>query len=497
LTITQHQLWDIDAVTAQPHTLNMSYALELSGPLQPEALSRAFLFLCRRHEPLRTTYPSVRSSPMATVWDEEFALSEVRLEPRQVQDDEEAACIALRERLRPFHISTEAPIRASLLRLRDNLHILLLTFHHICFDGWSLSIFCRELSRAYSESLNGGTPALPELASQCIAHAKWQRDWLAGREAERQISWWSDRLREAPPALRFGRAIPIQESGEVARQTVVFPAGLTESLSRFSRSARVSLFAVLAAGFNALLVRMSGMRDIVIGTLAANRPTVPSASSLGAHYNPLLLRSELSSDPSLADVLLTSSRAVMGALEHQTLPFPLAANRAGARPAADMRPAVMILLDSYPLQELRLQGLDVTGLYLESGELAAGSSGGTDAARFHAALPADVTFFVRQAKAGLTLSVLYRPECAEDRQVRAAMASYISMLQVLIENPETAVSDLPDGNDVSVEQSPVTRSVADGRHPRLCSMSTLSPVEALSPVSDWFPPCDSIGLSSL
>src|SRR5919198_2110299 len=200
LTAAQEQLLALDRRTSgarhvpgtergwapRPRVCNLSYCVGIEGPLDVAALAAAFAGVVGRNEPLRTTYDG-----------DEAVVGEgdaVDLTPRPVQDLEEAATLAEAEREAGFDLSREGPLRASLLRLGEERHVLLLTLHHVAADGWTLRLLCEELSRRYAGEEVGASPD-----GDCIDHARWQREWLESPAAERELAWWRERLAGASP----------------------------------------------------------------------------------------------------------------------------------------------------------------------------------------------------------------------------------------------------------------------------------------------------------
>src|SRR2546423_3408317 len=204
VTAAQAELLALDRRTSRPRVCNLSYAVEIGGPLDAAALADAFAGAVVRHEPLRTTYDG-----------DEAVVGEgdgVDLTPRPVRDLEEAAALAEAEREAGFDLSRQGPLRASLLRLGEERHVLLLTLHHVAADGWTLRLLCEELSRRYA-----GDAVPPELDGDCIDHARWQREWLESPAAERELEWWRGRLAKASPRL------PAEAPGELRPPGVVAP----------------------------------------------------------------------------------------------------------------------------------------------------------------------------------------------------------------------------------------------------------------------------------
>jgi hypothetical protein len=444
-TVAQAQLLALDRRTPRPRVCNLSYAVGIEGPLDVAALADAFAGVVARHEPLRTTYEG-----------DEAVVGEgdtVDLKPRPVQDLEEAAALAEAEREAGFDLSREGPLRASLLRLGEERHVLLLTLHHVAADGWTLRLLCEELSRRYA-----GEAVAAELDSDCIDHARWQREWLESPAAERELDWWRERLAGTSPRPAGEPRV------ELRRQVVVLPDALTAELRRFGREAVVSVFALLVTAFEVLVARWSEVDEPVVGTLAANRPTPQSARILGAHYNPLFLATDLGGDPTLAECVLRVGESTVRALDHQTLPYARLVQELGWD--GTRVPAAMLLLDRYPVEELRLAGCRVEGLNLPGPSIPAATT-------------AELSFFVREVGDRLTLSAFYAEGTLEDDLVLALAGGYVGILDAMTASPELALAEV----DPFGEARPAR---PDG--PGLYELSTVAPAEALSPVGrfdDW------------
>jgi|GEM_PF-2613990 len=446
LTAAQAELLALDRRTSRPRVCNLSYAVGIEGPLDGTALADAFASVVGRHEPLRTTYDG-----------DDAVVGEgdpIDLTPRPVQDLEEAAALAEAERETGFDLSRQGPLRASLLRLAEERHVLLLTLHHIAADGWTLRLLSEELSRRYA-----GEAVRAELDGDCIDHARWQREWLESPAAERELKWWRERLASVSPRLAAEPRV------EMRRQVVVLPDALTAELRRFGREAVVSVFALLVTAFEVLVARWTEIDEPLIGTLAANRPTPQSARILGAHYNPLFLSTDLAGDPTLAECVLRVGESTLRALDHQTLPYARLVDELGWD---GMRvPAAMLLLDRYPIEELRLAGCRVEGLNLPGPSIPAATT-------------ADLSFFVREVGDRLTLSAFYPDGALEDDLAVALMGGYAGILDAMTATPELALGEVDPFGEA--------RPAAESLRPGLYELSTVAPAEALSPVGrfdDW------------
>lgn len=481
LTPTQMQMWALDRRKPPPAALNLSYALSIRGPLHTGALSAAFHDLIGDHEPLRTVYPEVNGSPLAVVAEEETALGQLSLSPGRAASPAEAAQRALADRCRGFSLGQEAPIRAELLRLAGDWHVLLLTLHHIAADAWSLHVLSQQLSRGYSARLRNEPSPSGRPAVNCTEHARRQHDWLTSPAAEQELSWWLARLHSAT-ARPWAPGAPRQEvSADLVQQVMPLPDQLTAELRRLARQSGMSLFVVLLTAFQALVKVWLGLSEPVIGTLAANRPTAASSQLLGAHYNTLFLNTDLGGDPSLTECLLRTAAGTVSALDHQSLPGAVLARHLERELGWDPGgvPGLMFLLDRYPLDSLRLEGCKVTGLYLGDGRL----PGDGPSARVPAVTTADLIFAVRDTADHLTLSALHWQEMLDEPSVASAMGSYLELLIAMCDSPELSLSELalPLGERLP----PVTTRPVGPAALALHEVTQLAPVDAVSPVGVW------------
>lgn len=477
LTPAQAGLWSLDrALAPSSAALNMAYALQLLGPLDVPALRQSLDALVERHEPLRTAYLEQDGAPLARVHPPGGAnLEEVDL--RSLDDAARQAELLRRVRdnsHRPFELTQELMMRASLLRLEPERHLLLLAFHHICADGWTLEIFSRELSALYAAFRQGRPPELKPLSAQCLDHAEAEARWLSGPEAERQRQWWRSYLAGlSPEALRPpASAHPSRADAApvMARQVFSLEPELMEELRKLARARDASVYMVLLAALEVVLTRWTGASEALIGTLVVNRPTLLSSRMLGAHYNTALMRVRLEGASSLGEVLMRTTEQATTAIEHARLPYAeLAAllEREQGVPRGRL-PWVMLLQDRYPLHLLALEGLEVSGLQVDEGPW-----------RTAMAPAGDLVFFVREHHARFTLSTFHRPDVLDADTVARLAASLHEVLLAMIQDlgAEPSALELP----LSGPLPPPVPS-AHGPAPALVSLHSLSPVDALSPV---------------
>jgi hypothetical protein len=250
-------------------------ATRWQGPLDREALERTVGELRRRHEVLRTRFPLGAAGPVQEIEPDgpfHVPLIDLSTGGPVVAMAETRSWLAAESR-RPFELTRDAPFRASLLRVAQDDHVLALTIHHIAFDRWSRSILRRELGLLYSAFAAGRPSPLPESPVQYQDYAEWQRERMRSEDVVRALDYWRGRLRGAPAALHLPSDHPRQAPPTYLGRQVGFtmPEGMVEALGRLGRRERVTLFMTLLAAFKALLARVTGQTDLVVGVPIAGR----------------------------------------------------------------------------------------------------------------------------------------------------------------------------------------------------------------------------------
>ncbi|HEX2191293.1 MAG TPA: condensation domain-containing protein, partial [Longimicrobiaceae bacterium] len=330
LSFAQERLWFLHQMEPEGAGYNMPWSGRLRGCLDACALERALGELVRRHEALRTTFRPVEQGAVQIVHPAAPArlpvLDLTGLAPRARED--EARRLAREDAARPFDLERGPLLRATLVRLSDEEHVLLLTMHHIVSDGWSMGVLFRELFTLY-ESLSrpsgaaGPASPLPPLAVQYADFAVWQRSWLRGEVLRRQLDWWRERLGGAPPVLEFptDRPRPAVASSRGASHGFRLPADVTRGLRALARREGATLYMVTHAALDLLLSRWSGQEDLVVGSPIAGRTQVGTEGLIGFFVNTLALRIDLSGDPTFQELVRRVRETALGAYAHQDLPF--------------------------------------------------------------------------------------------------------------------------------------------------------------------------------
>ncbi len=372
LSYAQERLWFLDRLAAGGAAYNVPAVLRLRGPLHAAALSAALAEIARRHEALRTVFEESDGTPAQRILPPSpLPLPAVDL---SALAGREAAALRLagEEARRPFDLARGPLLRAALLRLAGDDHLLLLTFHHAAFDGASAEAFLRELEVLYAAGERDRPSPLPELAVQYADYAVWQRERLEGGALAPLLAWWRERLAGAPVALDLptDRPRPAAQRFRGGEIPVSLPPALARDLRRLARREGGTLFAALLAGFAALLQRYTGADDLILGTAVANRGRAELEPLIGFFANTLPLRADLGGEATTVRELLARLReTALGAWAHQEVPFERLVEELQPRRDLSRSPLfeVMLVLRDGPAAAPRLPGLAVERIPLHSG----------------------------------------------------------------------------------------------------------------------------------
>jgi amino acid adenylation domain-containing protein len=328
LSFAQQRLWFIAQMGQQSSgAYHMAGGLRLRGALDESALQAALDRIVQRHEALRTHFELVEGQPVQRIARQaSFALARQDLSASADPAAELAQC-SHREAHEPFHLDRGPLIRGRLLRLAEQEHVLLLTMHHIVSDGWSMGVLINELGELYRAYASHEVPAdidpLPALPAQYADYAVWQRRWLDGELLQSQQAYWCEHLQGAPGLLELptDRARPpVQEHAGESRRFLV-DADITRDLRALSQRHGTTLYMTLLASWAALLSRLSGQDDVVIGTPMVNRNHTELEPLIGLFINNVALRFDLSGDPSVAEFLAQVRGTALAAQSNKDLPF--------------------------------------------------------------------------------------------------------------------------------------------------------------------------------
>ena len=454
LSFAQQRLWFLEQMEGELTAYNMPYGWKLRGSLDVEALRRALEEIVQRHEPLRTTFAMLDDAPVQVIQPSgQFELPVEDLSSLAAeQQDAEILTRCRLEAEKPFNLSTDLMLRASLLHLGDDEHMLLLTMHHIASDGWSLRILWRELAGLYDAYCRGAESNLRELPVQYADYAIWQRSELEGQRLEQLLQYWREQLKGVSPLeLPTDHPRPARPTYRGAKHRFELPEALVSQLKRLSQTAGVTLHMTLLAAFQTLLSRYSGQDDIAVGVPIAGRNHAELEDLIGFFVNTLVLRTDLSADPTFRELLGRVREVSLAAYHHQDLPFEKLVEE--LRPERDLSRSplfqVLFQLLNFADEELALQNLDVSRL-----------PSGSQRVRF------DLEMHVWQRDKTLRGRVVYSTDLFDHSTIARMVGHFITLLQGIVAAPDQRISQLPLLTEPERQQLLVEWNDTAADHPR-------------------------------
>jgi len=441
LSFAQERLWVLDQMEPNNPLYNIPRTLRLKGALQAAELERAVNEIVRRHESQRATFavndghPVQRIAPSLTI-------------PLPVQDltsmpeggrEEEARRIAVDEAMRPFDLAIGPLLRARLLRLANEDHVLLLTMHHIISDAWSAGIFLQELGALYEAFCAGNPSPLPELAVQYTDYAAHERQWLQGEVLQKQLAFWRKQLKGVPPVLELPIDHPRPETRTFhgACEMLRIPLESLRALKELGRQEGATLFMTLMAGFQALLSRYSGQEQIVVGTDVANRTMPETERMIGFFINLLAVRTDLSGNPTFRELLGRVREGLLEAYSHQEVPFPKVVQEIQPERSATHNPIVQVL---FVMQNIPRAKRELAGVQVDAFEVPITTS------KF------DMAVFVAERPDELIGYWIYSTELFDRPTIQRMVRHFGNLLQSAVSQPDARLSALAVQSPEEIEQ---------------------------------------------
>lgn len=373
LSFAQERLWVLAQLQSGDATYNELFALRLIGFLNREALEQSLNEIVRRHEALRTSfYIDEKGKPFQEIAPNlNIKLSVIDLSHLLIAEQEiEVQHLIDKEYKNPFDLSQVPLLRFTLLRAHEQEHILLFSIHHIVSDGWSMGVFVREIATLYTAFVSGETAILPTLPIQYVDFAIWQRQHLQGEKRETLLTYWKQQLANLPVLqLPTNRPRAEVKTNRGAIHKFFIPATISQQLQKLSQQENVTLFMTLLASFKILLQRYTNQDDIIVGTDVANRNQSEIEPLIGFFINLLVLRTDLTGNPTFRELLQRVRTQTLAAYAHQDLPFDeLVRELQPERHLSNTVPLfqVLFVLQNIPNSALELPGLTLNLLEVES-----------------------------------------------------------------------------------------------------------------------------------
>jgi amino acid adenylation domain-containing protein len=436
-SFAQKRLWLLDKLDGGSVHYNMPGNICLRGKLDIAALQHALLSIVERHESLRTCFrahddgePVQIIQPAA-----EFTVRLIDLSVLEDSDRNRRKALRLlttEEASRPFDLSQDLMLRATLVTVADNEHYFLATMHHIASDGWSMAILINEFCQLYKAFVAGEESPLPPLAIQYADYAHWQRHWLQGDVLEAQLSYWRAQLQNLPTTHSLPLDYPRQseQSFNGAKVTSQLDQETYDGLQSLCQQEGATLFMGLHAVFAILLARYSNEDDIVVGTPIANREQAEVSNLIGFFINSLVLRSDLSGNPSFNDVLAQSRETLLGAYAHQQVPFEQIVERLQPERSLSHSPLFQVMLV--------LQNNDEALIELPNVSISQITGGDDDVSKYELIL--DVK---ENEDRGLSIDWVFNCDLFKQASIEKMALHFNNLLKSFCWQPETSVFSQP------------------------------------------------------
>lgn len=431
LSFAQQQFWLLDQAEPNRAAYNVRTAIKMSGTLDVRRLREALEQIVTRHEVLRTSIVLEQGTPVQMISSATplaLVVSDLTKLAATEREGEMTRAFAA-EAEKPFDLSNAPLLRCQLLKTSEDEHVLLLTVHHIAFDGWSLGLLLRELAAHYLGPSGGASSALPQLTIQYADFAQWQRQSLQGATLDRQLDYWRRMLEGAPATLDLPTDYSrlARRSFDGARRSVQLTKELSNGLKTLGRNENTTLFMTLLACFQTLLFRYSGQEDLVVGSPVAGRRMLETESLIGAFVNTLAFRGDVAGNPSFRDFLARVRETVLGAFAHQDLPFEKLVEELNPERDVNRSPLfqVMFALQNTPEPDLVVPGLKLTPIKLESAT-----------AKF------DLALEIEEQADGLSVAFEYSTDLFAPETIERMLAHFQNLLAAVVTDPTQRVAEL-------------------------------------------------------
>jgi amino acid adenylation domain-containing protein len=431
LSFAQQRLWFLEQLEPGNSAYSIAAAVRLEGRLDIAALERSFNEITSRHEVLRTHFTSVEGQPAQVIspaWTMILPVVNLASLP-EPQREAEVQQLMVEETRRPFDLTQLPLLRIKLLQLREQEHVMLLTVHHIIFDGWSVGVLVKELAALYEAFCGGGSSTLPDLPIQYADYANWQREWLQGEVLQKQLSYWSRQLGAALPVLELAPGQPRQpaQSRRGGRRFFALRPDLTESIKRLGQQERATFFMTLLAAFKVLLYRYTGQESVTVGSPIANRGRQGIEGLIGMFVNTLVLKTELSGNPGFKLLLRRVREVCLGAFAHHEVPFEKLVEQLQPERSLNYSPLfqVMFILQDPARPDLQLGDLKLKLLPLED-----------RSAKF------DLTLMAVEAQRSLLGAVEYDAQLFDAATIERFVGHFEALLDSIVVNADRGISEL-------------------------------------------------------
>ncbi len=445
VSFAQERVYFIQQLAPESSAYQFQATMRFKGQLDVAVLQQCLNEIVLRHEIFRTTYPAVNGRLFQVIHPPQpisFRVVDLQTFPESERETE-ATRLLEAEVQKPFDLNQLPLVRWVLLRLSDQEHLLIHIEHHMAHDGWSFNVFLGELVGLYQAFSLGDPSPLPEPVLQFADFAHWQRQWVKSQEAQAQLAYWQQKLSGSSPLLElpYDRPRPAEQTYQGDQIRVELPINLCESLRLLSRQEGVTLFMTMLAAFLVMLRRYTGQDDLSVGTAVANRRMREIERLIGMIVNNLVLRTDLSSNPTFRELVGRVRSCTLEAYANEDLPFDKVVEVLKPIRNLSHNPLFQVMFSFHdsPLPDLSLPGLNISLHEPVSNK----------SAKF------DLDFLViprseqrvqnssKTGAKGITLVLEYNSDLFDAATIQRILEQYQTLLEGIVANPEHRVFELP------------------------------------------------------
>ncbi|HEX2867355.1 MAG TPA: amino acid adenylation domain-containing protein, partial [Ignavibacteriales bacterium] len=431
LSSEQKGIWFLQQLKPESTFYNIPAVLRIKGGLNVGALENALKTITGRHGVLRANFKVLNDEPRQAIrafndWVMEVAALKFSDSSELSARIDEAI---LEEKNRKFNLAEDLLIRAKLLVIDKNDYLLLLTFHHIICDGWSIDIFIKELSLLYKAYSGNKEPYLEELPIQYTDYVFWQESYLESASFEKSLSYWKDKLREMPLELiiPLDNRRPSEQSYSGAHFKFSINSDLLQHLRQQCRALKLNEFVFCLTAFQILLSKYSNQEDFGIGLPVANRLKLQTQETFGLFTNTVVIRADLTKDPSLGELLQRTKSTVLEAFEHQECPFERVVNALQPEHNTSISPLFQVVFDfqNKPLHSLAMPGLDIEMLDFER-----------DTSKY------DLTLSIQDSDDDFKCTFEYSTDLFLEESIKRLSGYFLNILKDMAEDPDKLIHEV-------------------------------------------------------
>ncbi|MEH2114172.1 amino acid adenylation domain-containing protein [Nostoc sp.] len=445
VSFAQERVYFIQQLAPESIAYQFQATMRFQGQLNVPILQQCLNEIVLRHEIFRTTYPTVNGRLFQVIHPAQpisFRVIDLQTFPESEREIE-AQCLIEAEVQKPFDLNQLPLVRWVLFKLSEQEHLLIHIEHHITHDGWSFNVFLGELLELYQAFCLDNPSPLPQPLLQFVDFAHWQRQWVKSQEAKRQKAYWQQKLSGSSPllALPYNRPRSTEQTYNGEQIRVELPIDLCESLRVLSRQEGVTLFMTMLGAFLVILHRYTGQDDLSVGTAVANRRMQEVEKLIGMIVNNLVLRTDLSGNPTFRELLGRVRQVTLEAYANEDLPFDQVVEVLKPIRNLSHNPLFQVMFSFHdsPMPDLSLPGLDIS-LY----EPISNKSAKFDLDLL--VIPRSEQRVQNGSKIGakgITLVLEYNSDLFDAATIQRILEQYQTLLASNVDNPEQRISELP------------------------------------------------------